>query len=326
MVSRKKDVSVDTVFETLMVETRHVFLDIVGYTRERTVEAQTEIISELNAIVKRAVNACKINDAQVIYIPTGDGMCISLLDLNPKSLELDLALKILELVNLKKSKEKDSRRQFDIRISINGNQDNVVTDINGNRNIAGEGISMASRILNFADGNQILMGEWNHELYKKREKYFGKFRVLENCEIKHGYRINIFQYIDENFVFLNTAVPKAFAEDVNQEMNAIAKHYLEICQKESAKIAEFLGKVKMKEKVLESLRVAIYHAACDAFDKREGKKLSVTRIRKNIFNQQELYLLTYRDILLDLDEEIRENKLKGLSKKMKSDFLTLIDA
>jgi len=46
------------------------------------VEAQADIIAKLNLIVSSAVSALQIPSEKIIFLPTGDGICITLLDLS----------------------------------------------------------------------------------------------------------------------------------------------------------------------------------------------------------------------------------------------------
>jgi hypothetical protein len=57
------------------VAAKYVFLDIVGFTRNRTVEAQADIVKQLNAIVIEAVKESGSPRDKFIFIPTGDGIC-----------------------------------------------------------------------------------------------------------------------------------------------------------------------------------------------------------------------------------------------------------
>jgi hypothetical protein len=63
-----------------MIETaavKYVFLDIVGFTRGRTVEAQSELVVRLNLIVARAIAEVAADEKETIFLPTGDGMAIA---------------------------------------------------------------------------------------------------------------------------------------------------------------------------------------------------------------------------------------------------------
>jgi hypothetical protein len=69
-----------------------IFLDIVAYS-ERTIEAQAAVINVLNTMVRRSVESLCLGSENVIYIPTGDGICIALLDVSdPPDVQIKLAL------------------------------------------------------------------------------------------------------------------------------------------------------------------------------------------------------------------------------------------
>lgn len=189
--------------------TKYVFLDIVGYSRNRSVEAQTDIITALNSIVREAVGGSEAAPDRVIYIPTGDGICIALIEQSvPYDLPILVALDILRLLSEYNSKQQDPMRRFAVRIGINENIDNIVTDINGRRNVAGAGINYAQRIMSKADGGNILVGEGVHNYLSQREKYLGKFKAF-TATVKHGLQMSLYQLADQSVPCLNSAIPEA---------------------------------------------------------------------------------------------------------------------
>lgn len=124
---------------------RYAFLDIVRFSRTRSVEAQTDIITSLNGIVREAVSSHVARPAEVIYLPTGDGVCISVLDpMANFDIHLTISLGILALLDEWNRHCSDDLRRFGVRIGLNENVDNVVIDINGQRNVAGAGINIAA--------------------------------------------------------------------------------------------------------------------------------------------------------------------------------------
>src|SRR5215831_9695202 len=138
---------------------KYVFLDIVSFTRDRSIEAQSDLVAALNMIVSQAMGELSIPDAQQIFLPTGDGMCICLLNIEtPYDCHMLLALGILKRVAEWNAESKDVMRQFKVRIGVNANTDNLVTDINNRDNLAGAGINTAQRVMTAADGNQVFVG------------------------------------------------------------------------------------------------------------------------------------------------------------------------
>jgi class 3 adenylate cyclase len=146
--------------ETATISAKYIFLDIVGFTHNRSIEAQTDIIGVLNSIVLEAVSRYCIDAENRILLPTGDGICLVLLGIeSPYDIHIQIALSLIEGIEKHNSTAIDEQRKFKIRVGINSNTDNLVTDVNGNQNIAGAGINLAQRVMSAADGNQILVGQ-----------------------------------------------------------------------------------------------------------------------------------------------------------------------
>jgi hypothetical protein len=136
----------------MSVETRHVryiFADVVRFTEDRTLEAQVEIIAALNNAFKTS-----IQDLETIYLPTGDGICAGILHVDVSAdIHLQVALRVLGLFG-EWCSSAAFNRQAELRVAINESVDAVLTDINGNRNLAGVGINSAQRLMSIADGNK----------------------------------------------------------------------------------------------------------------------------------------------------------------------------
>ncbi len=154
----------------------YVFLDVVGYSK-RTPEAQNYVVETLNRIVREAVEAHHLGSDHVIFVPTGDGMCVVLLNVgDPYDIQMQIALTILERLHEHNSRTADEDLRFKVRIGVNANKDNVIVDINGNRNVSGVGVNDCSRIMGQADGSQILVGTCVFETLKSRKEYVSAFR------------------------------------------------------------------------------------------------------------------------------------------------------
>ena len=208
-----------------MAETRrvqYVYLDIVGFTRNRYVEAQSDLVAVLNRIVDEAIVSVSVDKESTIFIPTGDGMAIALIDVAGIDVHLRLALAILRLVEEHNGDEPDPMRQFEVRIGVNENSDNLVVDINGRRNVAGAGISMAQRIMDKADGGQVLVGRTVYDVLRPREAYFSSFRKY-SARVKHGTELDLYQYIAKDARGLNIGVPTAFASTSAPQRPALSK-------------------------------------------------------------------------------------------------------
>lgn len=96
-------------------------------------------------------------------------------------------------------------RRFHIRIGINENRDNLVTDVNGSKNVAGLGINEAQRIMDQADAGNILVGRTVYDRLRQREKYQKKFLGFE-VTIKHKQKIDVYQFVDSSISYLNSNI------------------------------------------------------------------------------------------------------------------------
>lgn len=194
--------------EAKTIPAKYVFLDIVKFSDGRSVEAQTDIVHSLNDIVKRSLASNNVHESRRILLPTGDGICVALLNIEePYDVHMLIALDILRNLEEHNRNIEDEMRRFRVRIGLNANTDNLVTDINGNLNIAGRGINMAQRIMGKADGNQILIGESVFDILQVRETYMKFFRDFPPVRIKHE-SIRMYQFIDKSRCGLDTNIPE----------------------------------------------------------------------------------------------------------------------
>lgn len=192
-------------------DTKYVGVDIVGYSDGRCIEAQADVIAALNDVVRAAVNHHDIPEESRLFIPTGDGLFIALLDLlRPYDIHVRIAVKILEYLDRYNRSQLDPMRRFDLRIAVNESIDTVVTDVNGSRNVAGDGINVCSRILDLGDGGNILVGERVHQRLRCHETYVEGFRTYRHT-VKHGLQLSLFQLVATGLPFVNEEVPRLFA-------------------------------------------------------------------------------------------------------------------
>ncbi len=256
--------------EAKTVPAKYIFLDIVGYTRNRSVEAQSDIVGALNNLVKQTIEAQKLKDDDVIYIPTGDGMCIALLGVTePVDVHMQIALNLLSGVSKHNERSSDLMRKFEIRVGINENVDNLILDINERRNVAGAGISMAQRIMDTADANQILVGLSVFESLNQREKYMSKFRPYKT-EVKHGQAIQVYQYVQGNLAWLNTKTPSRFVQQIQAEpkLTKFAAYYFA----HDIKLRDIF--ISQRERVSESAMVQLlWFLARDSVEKSEATEI-----------------------------------------------------
>ncbi len=208
----------------------YVYLDIASFTRGRSIEAQQDIIGVLNETIKDSIGAMQnpLPKDQVLYLSTGDGVCIALLSVQARfDLHLHTALDILMRIEKHNQDTTDQMRNFQVRIGLNSNVDNFIKDINDNRNVAGAGINYAQRLMGLADPGQIMVSDIDYEILRQREKYMKAFRGY-STEVKHGQSIRAYQYIGENHEGLDTGVPTRFRKpaEKRRRLSKLEAYYI----------------------------------------------------------------------------------------------------
>jgi hypothetical protein len=212
--------------EVTTARIKYIYLDVVGFTHNRTVEAQVKIVSALNRIVK-ASHTNSFPKLEVIYIPIGDGICICLLDSKVYDDYITIAEEIIRRINAVYNPRVKQSVRFQVRIGINENVDNIITDINGNPNVCGAGVNEAQRIMNFGDSNHILLGRSVADSLLPREKYAGAFRRYIGTA-KHNTSIEIYQYISGIVPHLNRDPPHVFSSPTEKALTQYAAYYIAI--------------------------------------------------------------------------------------------------
>jgi class 3 adenylate cyclase len=190
---------------------KYVCVDVVGFTKNRSVEAQSDVVGLLNGVITQALKSCGLNPDNIILLPTGDGVLVAIIESKEWDIDVRLSVAILEQVEESNRRAPDDMRKFALRIGVNENVDNLVSDINNSRNVAGAGISQAQRIMDTADANQILVGQTVFDRLSPREKYMSQFRPYIG-QGKHGSTFRVYQYIAKTVGVLNTEPPTIFQE------------------------------------------------------------------------------------------------------------------
>ena len=71
---------------------------MVGFTKNRSVEAQSDVVGLLNDVIRQALKSCKLEDEKVILIPTGDGVAAATVASKGWDIDIRLSVAILEQV------------------------------------------------------------------------------------------------------------------------------------------------------------------------------------------------------------------------------------
>ncbi len=258
---------------------KYAFVDIVDYTKNRSVEAQSDIIDALNALVARVCEELKIPKEERIMLPTGDGMCIAFLNYNFFDINMIFSFKLLELIAERNKQEPDEARRFKVRIGINENQDNLVRDINGVSNLAGSGINRAQRVMDMGDDSQILLGQASFEVLRSRELYMKHFREFVAHD-KHGDAFYVYQFVDDELSYLNSATPDAFRSTeitnyTKQSLTDLAAWTLALAHKRM----DFFAPKRDEPRFATVSNTLLYHLAMDEIARRKSTPFKKQRLK-----------------------------------------------
>jgi class 3 adenylate cyclase len=152
-----------------------VFVDLVDYS-QHPVAQQVVIKRHLNELINRAL--AQVAESDRLALDTGDGAALCFFG-DPEDA-------LFAAANLRQAVRTDPGPGLQIRIGINLGPTRVVRDLNGNRNLIGDGINVAQRVMGFAAPNQILVSRSFYEVVSRlSEEYPRLFQYAGMHRDKH---------------------------------------------------------------------------------------------------------------------------------------------
>lgn len=173
-----------------------LFTDIVGYSRLAT-DTQQTMLRQLQRIVRGTEEFQRAQkEDRLIRLPTGDGMALAFF-VDPES-PVRCAVAI--------SKALKEHPDIHLRMGMNAGPVYRVKDINGNWNVAGEGINIAQRVMDCGDAGHILVSKVLTDVLRQLTGWSGALHDLGLVTVKHGVQIQVFNLLYEGVG--NTALPQ----------------------------------------------------------------------------------------------------------------------
>ena len=77
----------------------------------------------------------------------------------------------------------DQTRQYEVRVGLNENQDNLIMDVRGCANVVGLGIITAQRIMSIAAPSRLMLGCTVFERLSQREAYRSWIRPVRAIDM-----------------------------------------------------------------------------------------------------------------------------------------------
>jgi|GEM_PF-822147 class 3 adenylate cyclase len=155
-----------------------VFTDIVGYSK-RSVDQQIEIKEHFNQLISEAI--ADVDPEDRVVLDTGDGVALCMLG------DPEAAIKAtMELRNRVLTPQMSAPIPYEIRTGVNLGPVRLVTDINKQYNVLGDGINTAQRIMSFAGSNQMLVSRSFYDVaWCLSDEYSNLFQYLGVRKDKH---------------------------------------------------------------------------------------------------------------------------------------------
>jgi hypothetical protein len=241
---------------------------------------------------------------------------VAFLNYNFFDINMIFSFKLLECLATHNKQEQDEARRFKIRIGINENQDNLVRDINGVSNLAGSGINLAQRVMNMGDESQILLGPASYEVLRCRELYMKHFREFTALD-KHGEAFPVYQFVDEELAYLNTATPEAFrtteiADFAHRPLTVLCAWTIALAQKRR----EFFAAKKDEPRFASISTVLLYHLAMDEVSRKKATPFKKHQLKTykagfaSVEDQYNFYKSQDVNLITELAEFIEEKYYK----------------
>lgn len=167
-----------------------LFLDIVGYSK-LFVDRQMEIKQHFCQLVTQSLKDLTKND--LIILDTGDGLAISYLG-DPE----DMLFVAVGLRDAFRGMDEDTDISYQVRLGINLGPVKIMEDINGSKNIVGDGINVAQRIMDFAGPNQLLVSRSYYDVVSCLDNAYQKiFKYLGRRSDKHVRKHAVYEVVPE---------------------------------------------------------------------------------------------------------------------------------
>jgi class 3 adenylate cyclase len=159
-----------------------LFVDIVAYSK-RTVAEQYEVKRRFNGMVAGALELLKRRDR--VIMDTGDGVAIVFLGDPEDALVVGVVLR-------------EHHAKLPMRMGVNLGPVKLISDLNDQVNVIGDGINVAQRIMSFAEDGQLLVSASYHDVISRQSAEYADLFVREGRrQDKHERGYEVYSVSDE---------------------------------------------------------------------------------------------------------------------------------
>lgn len=168
-----------------------LFIDIVGFAK-LPVNQQRQALKQLLQAVRSTDEYNRANAAaQLLRLPTGDGMALVFLNTTP--IEPASCAKNICKAQLA------GKQSFGVRMGVHSGPVYRDQDIDDRPNVTGDGINLAQRVMNCGDDGHILLSSSVAEFLKAFDDWAQQIQDFGEVKVKHDRRMHIFNLCGEGF-------------------------------------------------------------------------------------------------------------------------------
>jgi class 3 adenylate cyclase len=159
-----------------------LFIDIVAYSK-KTVAEQYETKRRFNGMVAGALELLKRRDR--VIMDTGDGAAVVFLGDPEDALVVGVVMR-------------EHMAKLPMRMGINLGPVKLISDLNDQVNVIGDGINVAQRIMSFAEEGQLLVSASYHDVVSRQSAEYANLFVREGRrQDKHVREYEVYSVSDE---------------------------------------------------------------------------------------------------------------------------------
>jgi len=138
-----------------------LFLDLIGYSKKAVAE-QHEVKHQFNSALTEALDLLQRRDR--LIVDTGDGAAVVFLGDPEDAMIVGMAMR-------------ESSGRVPMRLGINLGPVRLISDLNDQTNVIGDGINVAQRIMSFAEPGQLLVSHSFYEVVTRVSEHYKRLFV-----------------------------------------------------------------------------------------------------------------------------------------------------
>jgi hypothetical protein len=247
-----------------------LFMDIVEYSKH-SVDHQMMVKQSFSTLVSDALKSLPNEDC--IKLDTGDGAAICFLGAPEEVLYVAMGLRDA-FVDVKAICE----TCYSVRMGINLGPVKILEDINGQRNIIGDGINAAQRIMSFAEPNQLLVSRAYYDVIScLSEENPAMFAYIGVHNDKHVRQYDVYKVLSAEGRRLAAAAADtsqpAVTAGAEQSAHNLDERILKIVQEQLAIIIGPMASVLVKQAMRKSSSIdQLYQLLADEIPTEPERK------------------------------------------------------